>query len=127
MNASQKQVKEGRIYFDLGSKRHSPSCQESHHHGGKGVFTTGRLSLKGPGLAQDTQDQVLSTKEMYLPQRDRGHGIRGKDRRQKTREKGKRARQRDICPGRAKDCLWIERRTWLIGRQRFIKVKGKTP
>lgn len=34
-------------------------------------------------------DQVLSTKEIYLPQRDRGQGIRGKDRRQRTREVGR--------------------------------------
>jgi hypothetical protein len=33
------------------------------------------------------QDQVLSTKEIYLTQRDKSHGIRDKDRSQMTREK----------------------------------------
>jgi hypothetical protein len=33
------------------------------------------------------QDQVLSTKEIYLPQRDKGQRIRDKDRRYKTRKK----------------------------------------
>ena len=35
-------------------------------------------TLLGKVLAQDTQDQVLSTNEIYLPQRDRGQRIRNK-------------------------------------------------
>lgn len=52
--------------------------------------------------AQDPQDQVLSTKEIYLPQREKGHGIRDKDRRQKMRqrEKGLRERRQGLCPGK---------------------------
>lgn len=34
--------------------------------------------VKGKGSAQEWQDQVLSTKGIYLPQRDRGQGIREK-------------------------------------------------
>lgn len=35
------------------------------------------------------RDQVLSTKKIYLLQRDRGQETRGKDRRQRMKEKGK--------------------------------------
>jgi hypothetical protein len=47
------------------------------------------------------QDQVLSTKEMYLLQRDSGQGIRDKDRRYRMREKGKgtQERGRGTCLG----------------------------
>jgi hypothetical protein len=38
-------------------------------------------TTKGTVLAQDPQDQVLSPKEIYLPQRDKGQRIRDKDRR----------------------------------------------
>ena len=41
------------------------------------------------------QDQVLSTKEIYLPQRDRGQGLRDKDRRQRKREKRKGTMERE--------------------------------
>ena len=40
-----------------------------------------KSQVLGKVSAQDPQDQVLSTKEIYLPQRDRGQGIRDKDRR----------------------------------------------
>ena len=50
--------------------------------------------MEGMVSAQDPQDQVLSTKEIYLPQRDRGQGIRDKDRRWRMREKGKGTRER---------------------------------
>jgi hypothetical protein len=43
---------------------------------------------EGMVSAQD-QDQVLSTKEINLPQRDQGQGIRDKVRREKMREMGK--------------------------------------
>ena len=52
------------------------------------------IGLKESILAQDPQDQVLSTKEMYLPHRDRGQRIKDKDRRQRMREKGKGIRER---------------------------------
>ena len=51
--------------------------------------------LKGKEAAQEPQDQVLSTKEMNLPQRDRGQGTRDKDRRWRTWEKGKGTRERE--------------------------------
>lgn len=62
---------------------------------------------------KDPEDQILSIKEIYLLQKDRGKGIRD---RQKMREKGKEQgrRCRDGCPGVAS---WIERRqTWPIGK-----------
>ena len=45
-------------------------------------------------MAQDPKDYVLSTKETYLLQRNRGQRIRDKDRRYRKREKGKRTRER---------------------------------
>ena len=56
------------------------------------VLLTGLL--KGKILAQDPQDQVLSTKGIYLPQREREQGIRDKDRRQRVREKRKGTRDK---------------------------------
>lgn len=44
-------------------------------------------------MVLDLQDQVLSPK-VYLSQRDKGQGIRHKDRRQRTREKGKGTKER---------------------------------
>ena len=46
-----------------------------------------KSQVLGKVSAQDPQDQVLSTKEIYLPQRDKGQRIRDKDRRYKTRKK----------------------------------------
>lgn len=69
------------------------------------------------------QDQVLGTNEIYLPQRDKGWGIREKDRRQRTIEKGKGY----LSQSGTKDHLWIERRQMRhIGKQQFIKIKGET-
>jgi len=51
---------------------------------------------------QDTQHQVLSTKEIDLPWWNKGLRMKVKDRRQRTREKGKGKREeggRGICPG----------------------------
>ena len=45
------------------------------------VMSYHRFPLKGSVWAQDTQDQVLSTKEIYLPQRDKYQAIRDKCRR----------------------------------------------
>jgi len=54
--------------------------------------------MKGSVSAQDPQNQVLSTKEIHFPQKDKGHGLRDKDRRQGMREKGKgMRREEDIC------------------------------
>ena len=86
--------------------------------------------LKGAkDQAQDIHDQVLSTKEIYLPQRNRGQGRRDKDRRQRRRQKEqRRVGDRDICPGGTKDCLWRERRqTCPIGKSQLINEKGETP
>jgi hypothetical protein len=44
-------------------------------------------------LAQDPQDQVLSIKEVYLPQRNKGQGIRDKGSRQRKRENGEGERE----------------------------------
>jgi hypothetical protein len=43
------------------------------------------------------QDQVLSTKEIYLPQRGEGQGMRDKD-------------KKGVYPWGTKDCLRLERR-----------------
>lgn len=51
-------------------------------------------TTKGAVLAQDPQDQVFSPKEIYLPQRDKGQGMKDKDRRQKISEKGKETKER---------------------------------
>jgi hypothetical protein len=51
--------------------------------------------LKGKVSAQDSQDPVLSTNEICLPQRDRGQGTRDKDRRQRMREQEKGTRERE--------------------------------
>jgi len=64
-------------------------------------FLRAKVSLYGPGWLQTrsscllsegitereqlSQDQVLSAK-IYLPQKGRGQGIRGKDRKQRMRE-----------------------------------------
>ena len=57
--------------------------------------------MKGPELAQTHQGQVLSTKEIYLPQRDKEQGIRDKDRerikRENEKEQGRR-RKRYLSP-----------------------------
>lgn len=57
-------------------------------------------------------DQVLSTKDIYLPQRVKGQGIRDKDWRQRMREKGAggtggqdRGREEGCLYWRTKDCL----------------------
>lgn len=56
--------------------------------------------------------------EIYLPKRNIGQGIRDKDRRYRTRERGKGTRERKegyLCRRRTKDCLWTERReTWHV-------------
>lgn len=51
------------------------------------------MVLKGKGIAEDPQDQVLSSKEICLPQRDEGRGIRDKDKRE-DKEEGKETRER---------------------------------
>ena len=51
--------------------------------------------MKGKVGAQDPQDQVLSTKEMHVPQRDREQGVRDMGRKQRKREKRKGTRERE--------------------------------
>ena len=57
-------------------------------------------------IVSGPKDQVLSTKEVYLPQRDRGQGIRDKDRRIKEKRKGTRERgERYLSWGAEDYCL----------------------
>lgn len=62
-------------------------------------------------------------KKIYLPQRHRGQGIRDKDRRQKTRKKGKR-----ICPavGRGTKEALAREDTGEAHREMVYKGKGET-
>ena len=51
---------------------------------GQGMLPSGshiRKSLQEMGIGSAPQDQVLNTKEIHLPQRYRGQGIRDKHRR----------------------------------------------
>lgn len=76
----------------------------------------------GTGL---TKTKVSTQRRLICP---RGReGIRDKDRKQRTREKGKGTRSwRDICPRPTKDWLWIESRQ--THRQTAVyKGKGETP
>jgi hypothetical protein len=78
------------------------------------VCTGVHIERTGTHTAQNTQEQLLSTKENCLPLRDKGQGVINKDRRwgtkEKEREQGGRGRRRDIGSQGTKDCLWIERR-----------------
>lgn len=64
----------------------SPSCQ------GEYSGSSTRPIWRDQCSAQDIQDQILSTTEMYLPQSDKGQAIRDKtgDRRRKRRGRGQR-------------------------------------
>jgi hypothetical protein len=48
-----------------------------------GYWIEGQRELRSIriGMGSEPKDQLLSTKEIYLPQRDKGPGIRDKDRR----------------------------------------------
>jgi hypothetical protein len=68
-----------------------------------------------------SQDQVLRTKEIYLPQRDTGQGIRDKDRRWGGEgwgsEKDKGTKEKGTRIFFLEDCACIEKRqVWLIGK-----------
>ena len=78
-------------------------------------------TLKGSlMLAQTSQDQALSTKEIYLPQRDKGQGIRDKDRRQETRERGK-----GVCPDwRVDKGLPLDREEAGVAHRKMAVYKG---
>ena len=73
-------------------------------------------------MAQDPQDQVLSTKEIYLP--SEGQRARNKRQKQKIEDKGEREGNKGegdrlsvLGEGGSKDCLWVEsRQTWHMGR-----------
>jgi hypothetical protein len=58
-----------------------------------------RNDVKEKVLAHDLQDQVLSTKETYLPHRDRGKGIKDKGHRGLGRGGEQDRRRRGFCPG----------------------------
>lgn len=69
-----------------------------------------KSQVVGKVLAQGPQDQVFSTKEIYLPQRNKGQGIRDKDNRYGAGggEVNKRDQGRAIyLGGQTKDCLWM--------------------
>jgi hypothetical protein len=75
----------------------------------------------GSVLAQDPQDQILRTKELYLAQRNREQGIRDRDSGQRTREEGY------LSQKGTKDSLWVESTTTQhIRKWSFIKVNGKS-
>lgn len=98
--------------------------------------------MKGKILAQDLQDQipgqVLSPKEMILPQRNmgQGYGTKAGERRKRGKGEGdkgegrKWARERGneyLSQNETQECLWIEsRQMWCIGKCQVIKVQGET-
>lgn len=53
-----------------------------------------KCSMKGLVLAQDPQDQIFSTKEINLPQRDKGQAIK-----RKTGDRGQRRRGKEEGEG----------------------------
>lgn len=68
-----------------------------------GVCTDVHVDRTGTHNTQNTQDQVLSTKEIYFSLRDKGQGIIDKDRRtggqrRKRKVQGRRGKRRDIGP-----------------------------
>jgi hypothetical protein len=84
--------------------------------------------------AQDPQDQVLSTKEIYLPQRDRRLRIRERETQEiesEGEEEGNNGEGSGVFVQErvgTRDCLWIERRQMLhIGKWQFIKVQEGNP
>ena len=85
------------------------------------------IGLKESILAQDPQDQVLSTKEMYLPHRDRGQRIKDKDRRQRMREKGKGTREsrKSIWPRGKDKGLHLDREEIARAHRILAAYKGK--
>lgn len=78
------------------------------------------------GVISDPQDQVLSTKEIHLPQRVKGQGIRDGGRGRGQREQG---RGQGYLSQGTKDCLWIEKRQpmWPIGKMAVYKGKMGNP
>uniref|UniRef100_A2AP18-5 Isoform 5 of 1-phosphatidylinositol 4,5-bisphosphate phosphodiesterase eta-2 n=1 Tax=Mus musculus TaxID=10090 RepID=A2AP18-5 len=88
-------------------------------------------ACREPGVGPQHPRPILSTKGIYLPQRERGQGVRDKDRRWRVREKGKGTREgaRGICPGgRGDKGLPLDReetdrQTWPIGKWWFTNVK----
>lgn len=85
-------------------------------------------------MAQEHQDQVLSTSKIYLPQRDKKQGIRDKDRRKRMKEtKGEKKqgkRERNFCPrGDLDNTLPLGRQKTDVTyrKMRVYKAKGETP
>ncbi len=77
------------------------------------LFPLGEGCLKEQKLAGDTQYQVLSTNEEQRaekkrPTEDEGEG---KETRGRREARGNGEGERDICPRRTKDYLWIEHET----------------
>lgn len=79
------------------------------------LYPTWNSFLKGKVLAQEHQDRVLSTSEIYLPQRDKKQGIRDKDRRKRMKKKGEKNKGKGkeifVQEGTwTKHYLWVDRR-----------------
>lgn len=77
-------------------------------------------------IGSEPQRQVVSTKVIYFPQRDRGQGLRDKDRRQRRKGQKQRREVRSICLIRQEGeqrTVSGERRDRHTGKWWFIKVK----
>lgn len=66
--------------------------------------------------------QVLSLEGQRVRNKRQRQEIEGKREGRKEQERG----GRDTCSRRTKDCLFIKRQTWSIGKWPFIKVRGET-
>lgn len=74
------------------------------------------------------QDQVLNTKEVYLPQRDKGQGIKDTDWRQRSRESEKgQGTGKNYLPPKDKRLLDREETDVAQKQMAFYKGKGETP
>ena len=87
-----------------------------------------KKQLKGKVSAQDPQDQVLSTKEIDLPQRDRGQGVRDREEIGNEGEgEGNEEGVRMFVLKGLRTASGQQGQTWPIGKWWFIKVQGETP
>ena len=84
--------------------------------------------LHGSALLRTLQDQVLSTKDMSLPQRDRGHKIRDKYGRQDEREwEGNKVKGEGYLFPSGGHRPVSGYRGDRHGKRPFVKGKGETP
>lgn len=79
-----------------------------------GVCTDVHVDRTGSHNTQNTQDQVLSTKETYFSLRDKGQGIIDKDRSWGTKKKKKgtrkKGKEKRYWSPWTKCCLYIEKK-----------------